>query len=105
MYEDWSVIKAAISVNIGYPSEFQPLLRSRNLEPSFVQKIHFSCHTILNIGTKHGKDKTVLCAEFWNDFITEQLVMGKRDFTRFECKMRFVQIFYVITVPRFLAQG
>ena len=59
-------------------------------EISFVQNAYFSCQIALKICAEHGSYGSytaVLYAKFQNDFPTEQCVMGKRDFTRFEFKM------------------
>ena len=41
----------------------------------------------------------VPCAKFQNDSPTEQWVVGKRDFTRFEFKVSLVRIFYIARAP------
>ena len=67
---------------IGYLSETHFELKSR--ENPFVHSIRFSCPIVLKFRTEHCSTTAVLCTRFQNDLITYELVMGKRDFTRFE---------------------
>ena len=72
---------------MGYSSESRHNLKSREI--SLAQNTHVCCQIVLEICIEHGSGTAVLYALFINDLTTEQHVMGKRDFPRFEFKMRF----------------
>ena len=48
---------------------------------------------------EHSNAIAVLCAKFQNDLTTETGVMDERDFARFEFKMRFGRISYIVPGP------
>ena len=79
--------------NIWYPSETH--LNPKFREISFAHSIRFSCPIVLTLCTEHGSDTAILCAKFQIDWVIEQKVMGKRDFTRFGFKMHFGRISYI----------
>ena len=73
--------------NIGYPTETQLKLKSR--EVSFVHNFVLCCSIVLKCYSEHGSDTTMRCATFQNDRTTEKYVVRKRDFTRFEFEVSF----------------
>ena len=73
--------------NIGYSYAAHPKLISR--ENVFAKNTHFTSQTVYGSGT------TVRCAKFQNAWTNEQLVMGQRDFTRFDFKVRSKRISYI----------
>ena len=98
VFMKWASVRpatyAGVLCNIGYPSETHLKLKSRDI--SFVHNIRFHCPIGLKFCTEHGSDTAVLCAKFQNDRSTEAWVMDKRDFARFEFKMNFGRISYIV---------
>ena len=50
-------------------------------------------------GDLRRNDTVVICAQFRGDSTTEQYVIGKGYFMRFEFKMRFGRIYDILTAP------
>ena len=65
----------------------------------FVHNLFCNHPNILEFCTRHCSDTTVFSATFHNDWTTETDVMDERDFRRFEFKMSFGWISYIVHSP------
>ena len=80
--------------NKEYPSETHLKLKSR--ENSFVDIICFNCPIALLICTEKGSDTAMFYAKFQDDGMIDSDVMDQRDFARFEFKMSFARVSYIL---------
>ena len=83
----WGVLESLVKAlckggsqacNIGYPSENQLKLTSREI--SFVQNNKFNCQIFLKFCTKRDSATAVRYAKFQTDLTNKQRVLSKRDF-------------------------
>ena len=81
--------------NIDDPSENHFKLKSRKV--SFFYNIHCTPRIFLKFCTEHGSDTAVLCAKFQKNPSNRKESMGKRDFSRFHCKVYFGWVVYIVT--------
>ena len=51
----------------------------------FTHRANFIGRVIMKFCSEHSCNAAVLCTKFHNDFQTDNAVMGKRDFAKFEC--------------------
>ena len=78
---------------IWYPPDTHLNFKSR--ENSFDHSICFICSIVLTFCPEHDSYTVVLCTKCRKDWPIRNLVMGKRDFTRFGFKKRFGRISHI----------
>ena len=74
-----------------YPTHFK--LKSRKIP--FLKNINFNCQIVLKILTEHGSDTVTRHAKFRNNLTTEQQVIVKQDFARFNLRVHFGRMYYI----------
>ena len=87
--------------NIGYPSETH--LKLKSAEILYVHNLLINHSIVLKFCPEHGSDTAMLCAKFQNDWTTETDFMDERDIARFEFKMSFRRISYIVQHARLAA--
>ena len=74
-------------------------LQLKSRENSFFCNFIVNCPIVLHFYTKLDGFDDVLCAKYQNDWTNDEVVMDKREFSRFDFEMNFGQISYTATNP------